>query len=69
MPIDVELPAQGEIEYLSVWAENPFEEDVFLEAVQMRPGNPAVVHHAGIFTRSCRPEPGWARIGCARAAS
>ena len=55
MPIDVELPAQGEIEYLSVWAENPFAEDVFLEAVQMRPGNPAVVHHAGIFTRQLPP--------------
>ena len=55
MPLDVELPAQGEIDYLDVWMENPFNEDVYLEAVQMRPGNSAVVHHAGIFTRPLPP--------------
>ena len=55
MPLDVELPAQGEIPYMEVWMENPRKEDVYLEAVQMRPGNPAVVHHAGIFTRTLPP--------------
>ena len=55
MPFDIELPAQGEIEYMDVWMENPQQEDVYLEAVQMRPGNPAVVHHAGIFTRPLPP--------------
>lgn len=55
MPLDIELPAQGELEYLDVWMENPRQEDVYLEAVQMRPGNPAVVHHAGIFTRTLPP--------------
>ena len=60
MPIEVELPAQGEFDYLDVWMEFPFEDDVYLEAVQMRPGNPAVVHHAGIFTR---PMPPGTRLG------
>ena len=55
MPLDVELPPQGEIEYMEVWMENPQKEDVYLEAVQMRAGNPAVVHHAGIFTRTLPP--------------
>ena len=55
MPIEVELPAQGELEYLDVWMEYPFDDDVYLEAVQLRPGNPAVVHHAGIFTRPMPP--------------
>lgn len=55
MPIEVELPAQGELEYLDVWTEYPFDDDVYLEAVQLRPGNPAVVHHAGIFTRPMPP--------------
>ena len=55
MPLEVDLPAQGEVEYVEVWMETPFEEDVFLEAVQVRPGNPAVVHHGGIFTRTLPP--------------
>jgi hypothetical protein len=57
MPLDVELPAQGEVEYVFLWVETPWAEDKFIEAVQMRPGNPAVVHHhhAGIFTRSLLP--------------
>ena len=36
MPLEVELPAQGEIPYVEVWMENPLKEDVFLEAVQVR---------------------------------
>jgi hypothetical protein len=55
MPIEFEVPAQGELEYVKVWVDNPWQEDVFLEAVQMRPGNPGVVHHAGIHTRALPP--------------
>ena len=43
MPLEVNLPAEGEIPYFTVWAENPFEEEKFIEAVQFRPGNAAVV--------------------------
>ena len=55
MPLEIELPAQGEVEYVEVWMENPRTEDIYLEAVQMRAGNPAVVHHGGIFTRELPP--------------
>ena len=55
MPIELELPPQGEVEYVEIWMENPNQEDVYLEAVQMRAGNPAVVHHGGIFTRPLPP--------------
>ena len=60
MPLEIELPAQGEIDYVEVWMENPRKEDVYLEAVQMRPGNSAVVHHGGIFTR---PLPHGTKLG------
>ena len=55
MPLDIELPAQGEIPYVEVWMENPLKEDVFLEAVQVRPRNPAVAHHGGVFMRELPP--------------
>jgi mono/diheme cytochrome c family protein len=55
MPVELELPAQGEVEYVEVWMENPFEEDVFLEAVQVRPKNYGVTHHGGIFNRTLPP--------------
>ena len=55
MPFDVELPAQGEVTYPEIWVDGPWDEDVFVEAVQVRPGNPAVVHHGGIFNRSLPP--------------
>ena len=52
MPIDIELPADGEIPYLNIWSEIPFEEDKFLEAVELRPGNMRAVHHAGAYVRA-----------------
>ncbi len=55
MPLELELPAQGEVEYVEIWMDNPRKEDVFLEAVQMRAGNPAVVHHGGFFNRPLPP--------------
>jgi mono/diheme cytochrome c family protein len=55
MPLEIELPAQGEVNYVEIWMDNPRTEDLYLEAVQMRAGNPAVVHHGGIFTRELPP--------------
>ena len=55
MPIEFEVPAQGELEYVKMWVDNPWQEDVYLEAVQMRPGNSGVVHHAGMHTRALPP--------------
>ena len=55
MPVEFQVPAQGELEYVTLWVDNPWQEDVYLEAVQMRPGNPGVVHHAGVHTRALPP--------------
>ena len=55
MPLELDIPADGEVPYLSVWVENPFDEDKFIEAIQMRPGNMAVVHHAGGYNKALPP--------------
>jgi len=47
MPIDFELPAEGEIPEQQFYVKIPFETDRFAEILEMRPGNPAVVHHGG----------------------
>ena len=55
MPVELDIPRDGEVPYLSIWVENLFEEDKFVEAIQMRPGNKAVVHHAGGYNRALPP--------------
>ena len=52
---ELHLPAQGELAYVKLWLDNPWKEDVYLEAVQMRPGNPGVVHHTGVFSSALPP--------------
>jgi hypothetical protein len=51
MPIEFEMPAEGEAPNFNVYTRVPFEEDRFMQAIEMRPGNRALVHHAGAFTR------------------
>ena len=48
MPVEFELPAEGEIPMLTFYQPVPFKEDVFAQALEMRPSNPAVVHHANV---------------------
>ena len=50
MPAAYELPAEGQIDYLSFYIPVPFDHDVFVEKIEMKPSNKAVVHH----------ETGWA---------
>ena len=45
---EFDLPAEGEIPYSNFYVKNTLEEDRFLAAAEMRPGDPAVVHHARI---------------------
>jgi hypothetical protein len=49
LPVEYEIPAEGEEEYLDFYVPVPFEEDRFAEILEMRPGNRAVVHHCGAF--------------------
>ena len=49
LPVEYEIAPEGEEEYLDFYVKIPFEEDRFAEILEMRPSNPAVVHHCGAF--------------------
>jgi hypothetical protein len=49
MPVEFDIPAEGELGVQMFYSPVPFAEDRFAEVLELRPGNRAVVHHAGIF--------------------
>ncbi len=51
MPTEYELPAEGQVPIFRVWDKNPFKEDVFIEALQIRPTNRQVTHHSALYGR------------------
>ena len=55
LPTEFQVPAEGEVPNISFFVKSPFTEDKFFEAAEMRPGNRAVVHHAGAYARTLRP--------------
>jgi hypothetical protein len=52
MPANVDVPAQGVVPIFTLWTPNPFTEDKFVEAVELRPGATAAVHHSDVTARS-----------------
>jgi mono/diheme cytochrome c family protein len=46
MPLDYEVPAEGELPMQNFYVKVPFSEERWIEKVELRPGNPAVVHHS-----------------------
>ncbi len=50
----VAVPASGAIEYQYIILPGGFTQDTWVQKVEVRPGNPALVHHAVVYTR----EPG-----------
>ena len=46
MPVEFEVPAEGELPMQNFYVPVPFKEDRWIEAVELRPGNHAVVHHS-----------------------
>jgi hypothetical protein len=46
MPVEFEVPAEGELPMQNFYVPVPFKEERWVEAVELRPGNPAVVHHS-----------------------
>ena len=48
LPIEFALPATGELPTFTVWSQLPFANDRLVEALEVRPSNPRVVHHAGV---------------------
>ena len=49
MPLEFEIPAEGELGVQNFFTKVPFDEDRFAEVVELRPSNRAVVHHASIY--------------------
>lgn len=49
MPIEFDVPAEGELEVLDFYTKIPFDEDKFAEVLELRPGNPSLVHHGGAY--------------------
>src|SRR5439155_8564141 len=55
MPIAFDIPAEGAVPVFTLWAPNPFAEDKFIEAVELRPGVSAAVHHSDVTARTLPP--------------
>ena len=59
MPNEIDVPAKGTVEYTYIIVPTGFTKDTWVEQMEMRPGNRAVVHHANIYIR--RPNSPWLR--------
>jgi hypothetical protein len=51
MPKAFELPARGTINYKYILVKTNFKEDMWVTAAEMRPGDPAVLHHGKVWVR------------------
>ena len=51
MPFDYPIPAEGQTENFNIYQENPFDEIVDLQAVQILPGNLRATHHSSLGAR------------------
>jgi cytochrome c553 len=49
MPVEFDIPAEGELGVQTFFSKIPFTEDKFAEVLELRPGNRSVVHHSGVF--------------------
>jgi len=49
MPVEFDIPADGELPVQMFYTPIPFTEDKFAEVLELRPSNRSVVHHAGVF--------------------
>jgi hypothetical protein len=57
MPVDYKVPADGFVEYEYFEIPTNFTEDKWVQAVEVRPGARAVVHHVIVTARPGKPEP------------
>src|SRR5262249_9465716 len=51
IPEPIVVPATGVVEYQNIDVDPNFEEDKWVRAVEVRPGNRAVVHHCNVFLK------------------
>jgi hypothetical protein len=59
LPVEVKVPAKGEIDYQYILVTPDLKEDVWVQMVEVRPSVSSVVHHAVVFIRE--PESKWLR--------
>jgi peroxiredoxin len=52
LPDEVKVPATGTVEYRYYTVKTNLKEDIWIQAAEARPGNPAVVHHIIVFCRN-----------------
>jgi hypothetical protein len=52
LPIEAQVPATGEVPQTSYFVKSPFPTDVWIQKMQVRTNNPAIVHHATLFIRT-----------------
>jgi hypothetical protein len=52
LPIEAQVPPTGEYPQLSYFVKSPFPTDVWMQGMQIRTNNPAIVHHATLFIRT-----------------
>lgn len=51
MPVEADVKASGQMEYLHFVVPSGFTEDRWIQEMEVRPGNRAVVHHIGVYLR------------------
>jgi mono/diheme cytochrome c family protein len=56
MPVDFAIPAEGEVPVIDFFTRSPFSEDVYVKALEVRPGTPGVIHHAGLYVIDKLPD-------------
>ena len=49
MPVEFDIPAEGEVGVQMFYSKVPWSEDRFAEIVELHPSNRSVLHHAGIY--------------------
>jgi len=52
MPAAFDIPANAALPVFTLWSPNPFKEDQFIEAVELRPGAVDAVHHSDVTART-----------------
>ena len=56
MPVDFDIPAEGEVPVTDFFVKAPFDRDVYVKGLEVRPSNPSVVHHAGLYVIDRLPD-------------
>ncbi len=56
MPVDFAIPAEGEVPITDFFVKAPLTHDVYVKALEVRPGTSGVIHHAGLYVIDRLPD-------------